>query len=138
MRFFSPRLLALSVPILFLSNVWGQEERGWWMREPLRLIQTNLRETDSDLDPVKLAEQLKSFPANTLLFSVGGIVAHYALSHNAACHGGASRTPRVQESRKRPDLPSVVPAPALSGGILLRQTSFRVALKVRGIDRVTL
>ncbi len=47
------------------------------MREPLRLIQTNLRETDSTLNAVQLSEQLESFPANTLLFSVGGIVAHY-------------------------------------------------------------
>lgn len=51
--------------------------QGWWKTEPLRLIQTNLRETDSTLDPVQLAEELSEYPANTLLFSVGGIVAHY-------------------------------------------------------------
>jgi hypothetical protein len=52
-------------------------EQSWWMSEPIRLIQTNLRETDSDLDAELLAGQISRFPANTLLFSVGGIVAHY-------------------------------------------------------------
>ncbi|MHC4518053.1 MAG: family 10 glycosylhydrolase [Planctomycetota bacterium] len=51
--------------------------QGWWMTEPVSLIQTNLRETDANLDPDALIEQLKDFPANTLLFSVGGITAHY-------------------------------------------------------------
>ena len=48
-----------------------------WMEEPIRLVQTNLRETDSDLDPVALAEQIENFPANTVLFGMGGIRAHY-------------------------------------------------------------
>ncbi|MCK4746783.1 MAG: family 10 glycosylhydrolase, partial [Bacteroidales bacterium] len=47
------------------------------MEEPIRLVQTNLRETDSDLDPVALAEQIENFPANTVLFGMGGIRAHY-------------------------------------------------------------
>jgi hypothetical protein len=50
---------------------------GWWQTEPISLIQTNLRETDSVLDPNILVEQIKDFPANTILFSMGGIVAHY-------------------------------------------------------------
>jgi hypothetical protein len=49
----------------------------WWMDEPVRLVQTNLRETDSGLDPVRLVGQVADFPANTLLFGCGGIVAHY-------------------------------------------------------------
>ena len=47
------------------------------MREPIRLVQTNLRETDSALDPARLAAQLADFKANVLLFGMGGIVAHY-------------------------------------------------------------
>jgi hypothetical protein len=47
------------------------------MEEPLRLVQTNLRETDSGLDAVKLVQQVADFPANVLLFGMGGIVAHY-------------------------------------------------------------
>jgi len=49
----------------------------WWMEEPIRLIQTNLRETDSGLDAARLVEQLVEFRANALLFGMGGIVAHY-------------------------------------------------------------
>ncbi|NND08718.1 MAG: hypothetical protein HKN87_20280 [Saprospiraceae bacterium] len=53
------------------------QSQGWWMTEPISLIQTNLRETDSGLDAKKLVQEIKSFPANTVLFSVGGITAHY-------------------------------------------------------------
>jgi hypothetical protein len=50
---------------------------GWWKNEPVSLIQTNLRETDSNLDANALVKEIKNFPANTILFSVGGIAAHY-------------------------------------------------------------
>ncbi|MCC7176230.1 MAG: hypothetical protein IT159_13650 [Bryobacterales bacterium] len=50
---------------------------GWWMEEPFRLLQTNLRETDTALDPQKLVQQVADFPANVLLFGMGGIVAHH-------------------------------------------------------------
>lgn len=49
----------------------------WWMDEPVRLLQTNLRETDSTLDAGRLARQVAEFRANTLLFNMGGIVAQY-------------------------------------------------------------
>lgn len=49
----------------------------WWMDEPVRLIQTNLRETDATLDASRLARQLAEFQANALLFGMGGIVAYY-------------------------------------------------------------
>ncbi len=66
----------LGIAILAGGN-WAAGQQGWWMTEPLRLLQTNLRETDSALDPHELIRQVEEFPANTLLFSVGGIVAHY-------------------------------------------------------------
>ena len=47
------------------------------MEEPVRLIQTNLRESDAPLDPKHLIDQVSSFPANTLLLNMGGIVAFY-------------------------------------------------------------
>jgi hypothetical protein len=47
------------------------------MDEPIRLVQTNLRETDTALDPKRLVQQIADFPANVLLFGMGGIVAHY-------------------------------------------------------------
>jgi hypothetical protein len=47
------------------------------MDEPVRLLQTNLRETDSTLDARRLVSQVAEFPANTLLLNMGGIVAQY-------------------------------------------------------------
>ena len=66
----------------------------WWMDEPVCLIQTNLRETDSTLDVEKLARQVAEFPANALLFNMGGIVAHYPTRvafHYASPHLPAGR-----------------------------------------------
>jgi putative glycosyl hydrolase-like family 6 (GHL6) protein len=64
----------LALPLC--SAAFGQTS-GWWMNEPIRLLQTNLRETDSALDPERLVRQLADFKANVLLFGMGGIVAHY-------------------------------------------------------------
>jgi len=50
---------------------------GWWMWEPIRWIQTNLRETDSGLDPQQLVDFLANYRANVLLLNMGGIVAQY-------------------------------------------------------------
>src|SRR5262249_49562181 len=50
---------------------------GWWMTEPIRWVQTNLRETDTALDPRRLVSPLVDFRANCLLIGMGGIVAHY-------------------------------------------------------------
>jgi hypothetical protein len=61
--------------LIALSLASAQE--GWWMREPIRWIQTNLRETDAKLDPKRLVDQLAEFRANVLHYSMGGIVAQY-------------------------------------------------------------
>jgi hypothetical protein len=61
----------LSVPLAAAA------QQRWWMDDPVRLIQTNLRETDTALDAAKLVQQLDEFPANALLIGLGGIVAHY-------------------------------------------------------------
>jgi hypothetical protein len=53
------------------------------MDEPIRLVQTNLRETDTALEPKRLVQQLADFPANVLLFGMGGIVAHYPTKLNS-------------------------------------------------------
>ncbi|MBI4382227.1 MAG: beta-galactosidase, partial [candidate division NC10 bacterium] len=71
MKSFSLLLLGL----LLAPALRGQER--WWMDEPIRLIQTNLRETDSTLDVQRLAQQLSEYRANVLLFNMGGIVAQY-------------------------------------------------------------
>ena len=60
---------------LSLSLLSG--EQGWWMREPIRWVQTNLRETDASLDANHLVAQLGDMRANVLLIGMGGIVAYY-------------------------------------------------------------
>lgn len=49
----------------------------WWQERPMRLVQTNLRETDVTVDPDRFVEALQEFSANVLLFNAGGIVANY-------------------------------------------------------------
>lgn len=49
----------------------------WWLDEPVRFFQTNLSETASTLDAKRLVSQVAEFPANVLLFNMGGIVAQY-------------------------------------------------------------
>jgi len=52
-------------------------QQGWWMTEPIRLVQTNLRETDAAVDPRQLVEALAAMHANVVLMGMGGIVAYY-------------------------------------------------------------
>lgn len=49
----------------------------YWWNEPYRLIQTNLREIDANLNPKALIKKVKDFDANVLLINVGGIEAFY-------------------------------------------------------------
>lgn len=49
----------------------------WWQERPMRLVQTNLRETDVTVDPARFVESLQEFSANVVLFNAGGIVANY-------------------------------------------------------------
>ena len=52
-------------------------QQGWWMREPIRWVQTNLRDTDASLDPQRFITQIAGFDANVLLMNMGGISAFY-------------------------------------------------------------
>ena len=50
----------------------------WWLKEPYRLVQTNLREIDAiDFDIDVYVNSIKEMGANTVLINVGGIVANY-------------------------------------------------------------
>ena len=51
--------------------------QGWWMTEPIRWVQTNLRQTDAALDARRLVDQLSDMRANVLLIGMGGIAAYY-------------------------------------------------------------
>ncbi|OWR29640.1 hypothetical protein CDO73_14000 [Saccharibacillus sp. O23] len=50
---------------------------SWWMEESIRMIQTNLRETDAAMDPVGLMDDLDALSANVLMVNAGGIFAFY-------------------------------------------------------------
>jgi hypothetical protein len=60
---------------LTVAATYAQE--GWWMTEPIRWVQTNLREVDAGLDTRRLATQLADMRANVLLMGMGGICAYY-------------------------------------------------------------
>jgi hypothetical protein len=63
--------------LLFFCAVSVFAQSGWWMREPIRWVQTNIRETDATLDSDRLISQLGEFRANVLHLNMGGIVAFY-------------------------------------------------------------
>ncbi len=54
------------------------QENSWWLNEPYRMVQTNLREIDAgDFNMDIYVESLTDMGANTVLLNVGGIVANY-------------------------------------------------------------
>ncbi|MBL8214499.1 MAG: hypothetical protein JNK87_27500 [Bryobacterales bacterium] len=63
--------------LLVLSLQAQPTHQGWWMTEPIRWVQTNLRQTDATLDPARLARQLADMHANVVLQGMGGIAAYY-------------------------------------------------------------
>src|SRR5262249_16321873 len=65
------------VLILWAGSRLLSAQQDWWMREPIRWVQTNLRETDAALDPPRFAGQIADFDANVLLMALGGISAFY-------------------------------------------------------------
>ncbi|MFN7937403.1 MAG: hypothetical protein U0R19_29015 [Bryobacteraceae bacterium] len=69
-------LIGVSLVVLFPA-VPAIGQQGWWMKEPIRWVQTNLRQVDASLDARRLAEQLAAMKANVLLQGMGGIAAYY-------------------------------------------------------------
>jgi hypothetical protein len=63
--------------ILSTKPAAAQPSAQWWMDEPIRFLQTNLRELDSTVDPRRLVEQVAEYRANVFLCNMGGIVAQY-------------------------------------------------------------
>lgn len=55
----------------------GSFDGTWWNRQPLRLIQTNLREIDATMDVDQYVRSMVDMSANLVLLNVGGIVANY-------------------------------------------------------------
>src|SRR5580698_10237388 len=64
-------------PVLFAGQGTPSAEPGWWMVEPIRWLQTNLRETNAALKPAQFMDDVANFNANVLMMSAGGITALY-------------------------------------------------------------
>lgn len=70
--------IAVILLIAALGPVAAPAQPKWWLDQPVRLIQTNLREIDArDFDVDVYAAKAREFGANTVLINVGGIVANY-------------------------------------------------------------
>lgn len=66
------------VLLLLVTITLSAQDARWWLNEPYRLVQTNLREIDAaDFDMEVYVESLQDMGANTVLINVGGIVANY-------------------------------------------------------------
>jgi hypothetical protein len=68
---------AILLSLAFAAPPVAAEEGPWWERQPLRIVQTNLRQIDADRDPAVIVRQVKDLGANTIIFSCGGIRAFY-------------------------------------------------------------
>jgi hypothetical protein len=79
---------------LLVSSGLLYAQQGWWMTEPIRWVQTNLRQTDAALHAKRLVGQLADMRANVLLLGMGGIVAYYPTK--AEFH---YRSPQLPEGR---------------------------------------
>jgi len=70
------RLVLASMAALAASAQTAPQP-GWWMTEPIRWVQTNLRQVDATLDAARLTQQLADMRANVVLMGMGGIAAYY-------------------------------------------------------------
>jgi hypothetical protein len=74
------------------------------VREPIRWVQTNLRETDANLNVARLMAELTDMRANVLHFGMGGIAAYYPTKvpfHYASPHMPAGATCSEKCSARR-------------------------------------
>jgi hypothetical protein len=55
----------------------GSYDGTWWNRAPVRLIQTNLRETDALMNTDAYVQSMVDASATVVMLNVGGIVANY-------------------------------------------------------------
>ncbi len=59
------------------SSASGATDTKTWWQRPYRMVQTNLRQPDALYDQRKLAQEIKAFGADVLLYNIGGIYAFY-------------------------------------------------------------
>ncbi|MCG8698449.1 MAG: hypothetical protein MI922_10380, partial [Bacteroidales bacterium] len=76
--FFSVILLSCGQPTpQHTPNFTTQSTGKWWLDKPIRLIQTNLPETNVEMDIDAYVRSLVESSANAVLVNVGGIVGNY-------------------------------------------------------------
>jgi hypothetical protein len=76
--FFKQTLYLVLVIVNFQIKAQIKPTEEWWLKEPYRLVQTNLREIDAiDFDIDVYVKSIEEMGANTVLINVGGIVANY-------------------------------------------------------------
>jgi hypothetical protein len=63
--------------VSFSSVDPGKYDSTWWNRAPYRLVQTNLREIDANMDVDAYVQSMVDASATIVLINVGGIVANY-------------------------------------------------------------
>jgi len=83
-----PLMRSCAILLVVGAACRGAEPR-WWIDKPVCILQTNLSEWNSTLDPQRLVAQVADFPADTFLLNMGGIVAQYPTSvefHYASPH----------------------------------------------------
>jgi hypothetical protein len=51
--------------------------QGWWVTEPVRWLQTNVREIDATIDAKAFVAEATRMNANVLHYNMGGISANY-------------------------------------------------------------
>jgi Hypothetical glycosyl hydrolase 6 len=66
-----------AAPVGAIQAKGAHKTPGRWMTEPMRWVQSNLRETDTALVSARLVSRLAEYRASCLLIGMGGIVAHY-------------------------------------------------------------
>ena len=77
---FLKKTISLLLFTIFSFTVAAQE-KGWWLDEPYRLVQTNLREIDAgDFDMDVYVESLTDIGANTVLAQLGAPVCATSMS----------------------------------------------------------
>ncbi len=64
-------------PSIGVSVKPERDIEAWWLKKPMRLIQTNLREIDVTLDIDIYMQQINKCEPDVVMINVGGIVANY-------------------------------------------------------------
>lgn len=69
---------AMLLMLLCVGSAASADQPGWWQRNNLRVVQTNLPDfVAAEIEPERFVQHLEDMAANTLIINVGGIMAFY-------------------------------------------------------------